>query len=253
MKIKLSELKQLIREAIDYDPLGDAGVPHVGVGPKYALAFVDAAYGDRRMELVVKAEDAELARKVMKKMRKQGQVSGVQPTRQKFDPRDVTTREELMRLLSEATTTPKLPDLDPHYEDGWNDAIVYGEPRQTPAHPPKAVDAYWDGYRDGNDHMLRYDEPPMLEAKLPSRRRMKELKDAAWSAVSERLTFLPYDVRSVRIVPHQNLPASQSVEPEGEDQIMMRVYVRDRSGRNPVYDVVMNVFSGRAEGVAKVK
>ena len=99
MKIKLSELKQLIREEMDYDPLGDAGVPHVGVGPKYALAFVDAAYGDRRMELVVREEDMELAREVMKKMRKQGQVSGVQPTRQKFDPRDVTTREDLERML----------------------------------------------------------------------------------------------------------------------------------------------------------
>jgi hypothetical protein len=84
----------------------------------------------------------------------------------------------------------------------------------------------------------------MLEAKLPSRSRMKKLKDAAWSAVSERLTFLPYDVRSV---------ARHRVEPEFEDQIMMRVYVTDRSGRNPVYDVVMSLTSGRAEGVAKVK
>ena len=157
MKIKLSELKQLIREAIDYDPLGDAGVPHVGVGPKYALAFVDASYGDRKIEWVVREEDMELARKVMKKMRKQGQTSGVQPTRQKFDPRDVTTREELTRMLSEATATPKLPDLDPHYEDGWNDATVYGEPRQAPAHPPKAVDAYWDGYQDGEDHARRFE------------------------------------------------------------------------------------------------
>ena len=99
MKITKKQLKRIVREAIDYDPLGDAGVPHVGVRPKYALAFIDAAYGDRRMELVVKAEDAELARKVMKKMRKQGQVSGVQPTRQKFDPRDVTTREDLERML----------------------------------------------------------------------------------------------------------------------------------------------------------
>ena len=162
MKITRSQLRRIIREAMDYDPLGDGGVPHVGAGPKYALAFVDASYGDRRMELVVREEDMELAREVMKKMRKQGQVSGVQPTRQRFDPRDVTTREELMRLLSEATTTPKLPDLDPHYEDGWNDATVYGEPRQAPAHPPKAVDAYWDGYQDGEDHARRLEEPPML-------------------------------------------------------------------------------------------
>lgn len=99
MKITKRQLRRIIREAMDYDPLGDGGVPHVGAGPKYALAFVDASYGDRRMELVVREEDMELAREVMKKMRKQGQVSGVQPTRQKFDPRDVTTREELERML----------------------------------------------------------------------------------------------------------------------------------------------------------
>ena len=100
MKITKKQLKRIVREAMDYDPLGDAGVPHVGVGPKYALAFVDAAYGDRRMELVVKAEDAELARMVMKKLRKQGQTSGVQPTRQRFHPSEVTSREELLRLVS---------------------------------------------------------------------------------------------------------------------------------------------------------
>ena len=99
MKITKRQLRRIIREAMDYDPLGDGGVPHVGVGPKYALAFVDASYGDRRMELVVREEDMELAREVMKKMRKQGQTSGVQPTRQKFDPRDVTTREDLERML----------------------------------------------------------------------------------------------------------------------------------------------------------
>jgi len=253
MKITKNQLRRIIKEAMDYDPLGDAGVPHVGAGPKYALAFVDASYGDRRMELVVREEDTELARKVMKKMRKQGQVSGVQPTRQKFDPRDVTTREDLERMLSEATVSPKLPNLDPHYEDGWNDATVYGEPRQTPTHPPKAVDAYWDGYQDGEDHARRFEEPPMLEAKLPSRSRMKELKDAAWAKVSERVAFLPYDVRSVRIVPHQNLSDNERVEPEFEDQMMMRVYVKDRNGRNPVFDVVMNLASGRAEGISKVK
>ena len=101
MKITKKQLKRIVREAMDYDPLGDAGVPHVGVGPKYALAFVDAAYGDRRMELVVRDEDTELARKVMKKLRKQGQTSGVQPTRQRFNPREVTSREELLRLVSE--------------------------------------------------------------------------------------------------------------------------------------------------------
>ena len=156
-KITRSQLRRIIRETMDYDPLGDAGVPHAGARPEYALAFVDASYGDRRMELVVRAEDSELARRVMKKMRKQGQVSGVQPTRRRFDPRDVTTRKELMRMLSEAAVAPKLPDLDPHYEDGWNDAIVYGEPRQTPAHPPEAVDAYWDGYQDGLDHARRFE------------------------------------------------------------------------------------------------
>jgi hypothetical protein len=101
MKITKRQLQRIIREAMDYDPLGDAGVPYVGVRPEYALAFVDIAYGDRRIEFVVKAEDAELAREVMKKMRGQGQVSGVQPTRQRFDSRDVTTREDLMRMLNE--------------------------------------------------------------------------------------------------------------------------------------------------------
>lgn len=86
MKITKRQLRRIIREAMD-------------AGPKYALAFVDASYGDRRMEWVVREEDMELAREVMKKMRKQGQVSGVQPTRQKFDPRDVTTKEDLERML----------------------------------------------------------------------------------------------------------------------------------------------------------
>ena len=119
MKIKLSELKQLIREAIDYDPLGDAGVPHVGVGPKYALAFVDASYGDRKIEWVVREEDMELARKVMKKMRRQGERSGVQPTRQKFDPRDVTTREDLERMLSESEMGMQAIPTPDEIEEWW--------------------------------------------------------------------------------------------------------------------------------------
>ena len=86
-------------ETRDYDPLGDSGTPHSGSRPRYALAFIDAAHGDRRLELVVHEEDTELAREVLKKMRRQGQRSGVQPTRQRFDPRDVTTREDLMRML----------------------------------------------------------------------------------------------------------------------------------------------------------
>ena len=106
MKITKRQLRQIIRETMDHDQLGDAGVPHVGTRPEYALAFVDASYGDRRMELVVRAEDSELARRVMKKMRKQGQVSGVQPTRRRFDPRDVVTRKELMRMLGEAAVAP---------------------------------------------------------------------------------------------------------------------------------------------------
>ena len=31
MKITKKQLKRIVREAMDYDPLGDAGVPHVGV------------------------------------------------------------------------------------------------------------------------------------------------------------------------------------------------------------------------------
>lgn len=90
--------EQGIVETIDYDPLGDSGTPHVG-SKKFALAFVDAAYGDRRIELVINAEDSELARMVMKKIRKQGQTSGVQQTRRKFDHREVTTRQELLKML----------------------------------------------------------------------------------------------------------------------------------------------------------
>ena len=101
MKITKQQLRRIIREAMDYDPMGDEGVPHVGVRPEYALAFIDASYGDRRMELVVDKRDAELARVVMKKLRKQGQTSGVQPTKQRFHPSEVTSREELLRLVSE--------------------------------------------------------------------------------------------------------------------------------------------------------
>ena len=119
MKITKNQLRRIIREAMDYDPLGDGGVPHVGVGPKYALAFIDASYGDRRMELVVREEDMELAREVMKKMRKQGQVSGVQPTRQKFDPRDVTTREDLMRMLSESAMGMQAIPTPDEIEEWW--------------------------------------------------------------------------------------------------------------------------------------
>ena len=90
-------------------------------------------------------------------------------------------------------------------------------------------------------------------ATIPSRNRMKELKAAAWTKVSERVAFLPYDVRSVRIVPHRHLSDNERVDPEFEDQMMMRVYVKDRNGRNPVFDVVMNLVSGRAEGVSEVK
>ena len=92
MKITESRLRQIIREEI-------SGTPHSGSGPRYALAFIDAVHGDRRLEWVVHEEDAELAREVLKKMRRQGQRSGVQPTRRRFDPQDVTTREDLMRML----------------------------------------------------------------------------------------------------------------------------------------------------------
>ena len=72
MKITKRQLRRIIREVMDYDPMGDEGVPHVGVRPEYALAFIDSSYGDRRMELAVDKRDAELARVVMKKLRKQG-------------------------------------------------------------------------------------------------------------------------------------------------------------------------------------
>jgi len=76
--------------------------------------------------------------------------------------------------------------------------------------------------------------------------KMKELKDTAWEKVKSRISY-PDEVRSVRIIHNKNL------EPEFEDQIVMRVHVKDRSNRNPTYDVVINLSSGKAEGIALVK
>jgi len=148
MKITKRQLRQIIREAMDYDPMGDEGVPHVGVRPEYALAFIDASYGDRRMELVVDKRDAELARVVMKKLRKQGQTSGVQPTRQRFHPSEVTSRKELLRLVGE----PISESIDYSYQNWWeyglNDGRA-GDPPNPPDRPLEARDAYEDGYQEG--------------------------------------------------------------------------------------------------------
>ena len=142
--------RALMDEGADYDPMGDEGVPHVGVGPKYALAFIDASYGDRRMELVVDERDAELARVVMKKLRKQGQTSGVQPTRQRFHPSEVTSREELLRLVSE----PMSESIDYSFQNWWEYGFTdarNGDPPNPPDRPLEARDAYEDGYQEGLD------------------------------------------------------------------------------------------------------
>jgi len=89
-------------DTIDHNPLEDTGVPRDVDGPKYVIAFIDVVPGDRRIQLHVREEDAELALKVMRKMQTQGQTSGVQPTSRKFDPRDVTSRKVLMEMLSVA-------------------------------------------------------------------------------------------------------------------------------------------------------
>ena len=158
MKVTKRQLRRIIREAMDYDPMGDEGVPHVGVRPKYALAFIDASYGDRRMELVVDERDAALARVVMKKLRKQGQVSGVQPTRQRFHPSEVTSREELLRLVSE----PMSESIDYSFQNYWEYGLTdarNGDPPNPPDHPLEARDAYEDGYQEGLDLRVLMGDP----------------------------------------------------------------------------------------------
>lgn len=150
MKITKGQLRRIIREAMDYDPMVGEGAPHVGVRPEYALAFIDASYGDRRMELVVDKRDAELARVVMKKLRKQGQTSGVQPTRQGFHPSEVTSREELLRLVSDPISESIDYSFQNWREYGFTDAIN-GDPPSPPDHPLGARDAYEDGYQEGLD------------------------------------------------------------------------------------------------------
>ena len=147
------ESRGLMGEGTDYDPMGDEGVPHVGVRPEYALAFIDASYGDRRMELVVDKLDAELARVVMKKLRKQGQTSGVQPTRQRFHPSEVTSREELLRLVSE----PMSESIDYSFQNWWEYGFTdasNGDPPNPPDRPLEARDAYEDGYQEGLDLLM---------------------------------------------------------------------------------------------------
>jgi hypothetical protein len=79
-----------------------------------------------------------------------------------------------------------------------------------------------------------------------SKKKMEELKDTAWEKVKSRISY-PDEVRSVRVA------YNKSLEPEFEDQVVMRVHVKDRSNRNPVYDVVINLSSGKAEGTTLVK
>ena len=157
------ESRGLMGEGADYDPMGDEGVPHVGVKPKYALAFIDASYGDRRMELVVDERDAELARVVMKKLRKQGQVSGAQPTRQRFHPSEVTSREELLRLVSE----PMSESIDYSFQNWWEYGFTdarNGDPPNPPDRPLGARDAYEDGYQEGLDLRVLIGMDPLSES-----------------------------------------------------------------------------------------
>ena len=65
----------------------------------YAIAYIDVEPGDRRIHLHIREEDAELALEAMRSMATKGQTFGVQPTKRKFDARDVTTRKDLMVML----------------------------------------------------------------------------------------------------------------------------------------------------------
>ena len=77
---------------------------------QHAIAFIDVEPGDRRIHLHIRKEDTELALEVMRTMQTKGQTSGVTPTKQKFDPKDVTSKETLLEMLDVAK---KLRELDP--------------------------------------------------------------------------------------------------------------------------------------------
>ena len=161
------------------------------VSPTGALGRVVSVHGDPYAPTVtIEFDDGDLRELVPR--------SSVRVVREYRENTMKITRRQLRQIIRESIdrsyptgpleTLPPLDSVDPgdftpepDYLDGWNDAAAGKGYRED------ASDAYFDGYRDGNDHMLRYDEPPMLEAKLPSRSRMKELKDAAWLATSNIL------------------------------------------------------------------
>tara|TARA_B100000131_G_C17758294_1_gene468110 strand:+ start:196 stop:480 length:285 start_codon:yes stop_codon:yes gene_type:complete len=71
----------------------------------YAIAYIDLPGGDRRINLHIREEDTELALEVMRSMATQGpqgQTPGVQPTKRKFDQRELTTRKALIGMLDVA-------------------------------------------------------------------------------------------------------------------------------------------------------
>jgi hypothetical protein len=77
-------------------------IRNINTESKYAIAYIDIAPGDRRIHLHVREEDSELALEVMRSMVIQGQTSGVQSTKRKFDQREITTRKALTGMLEVA-------------------------------------------------------------------------------------------------------------------------------------------------------
>ena len=80
---------------------------------QYAIAFIDVAPGDRRIHLNIREEDTELALEVMRAMQTQGQTSGVTPTKRKFGPNDVTSKETLMEMLDVAKALRTCNECNP--------------------------------------------------------------------------------------------------------------------------------------------
>ena len=79
----------------------------------YAIAYIDVAPGDRRIHLPISEEDTELALEVMREMQTKGQTSGVTTTKQKFSPKDITSRKTLMEMLDVAKKLREFNEKNP--------------------------------------------------------------------------------------------------------------------------------------------
>ena len=79
----------------------------------YAIAYIDVAPGDRRIHLPISEEDTELALEVMREMQTKGQTSGATTTKQKFSPKDITSRKTLMEMLDVAKKLREFNEKNP--------------------------------------------------------------------------------------------------------------------------------------------